>query len=126
MRKSDKVMPALVLVASMLGCQSAPEAATPVTVIQPAEPEATSASPASPASPIAPTEVPEQSDLSWIFDLPAEPVQLDVALETASTVTATIPVEGGTLRVTGADGTVYTLEIPADARIGVEEMYDQR
>jgi hypothetical protein len=54
-------------------------------------------------------------ELSYIFDTPAEPVDVAVTLDTAGTVEALIPVEGGSISATGADGTVYTLEIPADA-----------
>ena len=53
--------------------------------------------------------------MSWIFDTPADPIQVGVALDSGKTVEAVIPVEGGTLSVTGADGTLYTLEIPSDA-----------
>lgn len=56
-----------------------------------------------------------QKDLSWIFDSPADPIQVAVALDTGKTVEAVIPVEGGTVSVTGTDGTLYTLEIPSDA-----------
>lgn len=56
-----------------------------------------------------------QNDMSWIFETPADPIQVGVELDSAKTVEAVIPVEGGTLSVTGADGTLYTLEIPSDA-----------
>lgn len=55
------------------------------------------------------------NDMGWIFDTPADPIQVAVALDSGKTVEAVIPVEGGTLSVTGADGTLYTLEIPSDA-----------
>jgi hypothetical protein len=53
--------------------------------------------------------------MSWIFETPADPIQVGVELDSGKTVEAVIPVEGGTLSVTGADGTLYTLEIPSDA-----------
>ena len=56
-------------------------------------------------------------DMSYIFEIPAEPVDVAVTLDTAGTVEALIPVEGGTISATGADGTVYTLEIPSDALV---------
>ena len=56
-----------------------------------------------------------QNEMSWIFETPADPVQVGVELDSAKTVEAVIPVEGGTLSVTGADGTLYTLDIPSDA-----------
>jgi hypothetical protein len=54
-------------------------------------------------------------DMSWIFETRADPIEVGVVLDTDKTVEAVIPVEGGTLSATGADGTLYTLEIPSDA-----------
>ncbi len=54
-------------------------------------------------------------ELSWIFATTEAPIQVAVALDADRTVEALIPVEGGTITATGADGTVYTLEIPSDA-----------
>ncbi len=56
-----------------------------------------------------------QNDMGWIFDTPADPIQVAVSLDSGNTVEAVIPVEGGKLSVTGADGTLFTLEIPSDA-----------
>jgi len=44
-----------------------------------------------------------------------KPLEVDVALDLARSKTATIPLEGGTLEATAADGTRYALTIPADA-----------
>ena len=51
----------------------------------------------------------------YIFHPPADPASVAVALDEGSAAEAVIPLEGGVLRATGADGTQYTLEIPADA-----------
>ncbi len=51
----------------------------------------------------------------YIFETPADPVQVSPTLETDAGAEALIPLEGGALSVTGADGTTYTLEIPSDA-----------
>lgn len=51
---------------------------------------------------------------SPIFDTPA-PVNLTLVLDTDNAVEVVIPVGGGTLSATGADGTVYSLDIPSDA-----------
>ena len=56
-------------------------------------------------------------DLQYIFDAPSEPVNLGVTLDANQRAEALIPVAGGSLSVTGADGTTYTLEIPGDALI---------
>ena len=45
----------------------------------------------------------------------ANPLRATVVPDTARTVTQTVPLTGGTLSVTGADGAVYTLTVPADA-----------
>jgi hypothetical protein len=62
------------------------------------------------AKPAGPT-----NDYQYIFDATPDPINIRVSLETAQSVEATIPVEGGTLSATGSDGTTYTLEIPSDA-----------
>ena len=54
-------------------------------------------------------------DVSWIFETPTNPVDVAVELDTERTVEALIPLEGGSISATGADGTLYTLKIPADA-----------
>ena len=58
---------------------------------------------------------PGLGDLIWIFESPADPVNVAVTLDDAKKVEAAIPVEGGTVSATGADGTVYRLDIPKDA-----------
>lgn len=54
-------------------------------------------------------------ELSYIFETPADVVNVGVVLDSEKTVEALIPVEGGSISATGTDGTVYTLDIPADA-----------
>lgn len=53
--------------------------------------------------------------VSGIFEIPSDPVDVALDLDTDRMVQAVITVEGGTLSATGADGTVYTLAIPSDA-----------
>ncbi len=95
----------IVLTSIITGCKAASDSQTP-------ELEASSAIF---ETPIEPTQVSEQAGLSWIFETPVDPIQVAVVLDMDKGVEAVIPVEGGTLSATGADGTVYTLEIPADA-----------
>lgn len=54
-------------------------------------------------------------DYQYIFDTSAEPIAVTVELDAGQTAQTTIPVEGGELSTTGADGTVYTLAVPSDA-----------
>ncbi len=46
---------------------------------------------------------------------PFAPVNLAVVLDTTHQAEALVPVTGGSVRASGADGTTYTLDIPADA-----------
>lgn len=51
----------------------------------------------------------------YIFGQPQSPLQLTVTPDDAHRAQARIPADGGSLTATGADGTVFTLEIPAGA-----------
>src|SRR5665648_96250 len=55
------------------------------------------------------------ANYQYIFHPPSDPASVGVALDESNAAEAVIPVEGGVLRATGADGTLYTLDIPADA-----------
>lgn len=70
---------------------------------------------ANPETPPVGSQPPEEDELGWIFDTPGDPIDVVVVPDTAAAVEAVIPVEGGTVSATGADGTIYTLDIPADA-----------
>ena len=50
-----------------------------------------------------------------LANAPANPLNLTLHLDEAQTASALIPAKGGELSATGADGTVYTLNIPAGA-----------
>ncbi len=65
--------------------------------------------------PASSSQVPESTDLSFIFEIPTDPIEVAVVLDASKTVEVVVPVEGGTITATGADGTVYTLDIPSDA-----------
>jgi hypothetical protein len=55
------------------------------------------------------------STYASVFTPPAEPAAAVVALDETSAAEALIPLEGGAIQATGADGTQYTLTIPGDA-----------
>ncbi|GIV64061.1 MAG: hypothetical protein KatS3mg045_1400 [Bellilinea sp.] len=59
-----------------------------------------------------------QADYGFIFETPADPLTVTPTPDTARQVEALIPLQGGSLSATGADGTRYTLEIPPDALTG--------
>jgi len=44
-----------------------------------------------------------------------DPISISTVLETAAASSETVPLSGGSLSATGADGTVYTLTIPGDS-----------
>ncbi len=55
------------------------------------------------------------AQFQYIFSPPDQPASAEVALDETRAAEAVIPLEGGTLSATGADGTRYTLQVPADA-----------
>ncbi len=71
-------------------------------------------------------EVPETPDTPEEPDTPetpdANPLTINVTPDNSLAVSQTIPIEGGSLTATGADGTRYTLTIPADALLSDEEI----
>lgn len=56
------------------------------------------------------------------LDSPADPVNVTVELNEDETTSAVIPPEGGELTLTSADGSVYTLEVPAGALLADTEI----
>lgn len=58
-----------------------------------------------------------QSDWQYIYEIPTDPVKVTTTLDSATQAEATISTTGGTLTATGPDGTVYQLDIPADALV---------
>lgn len=54
-------------------------------------------------------------EFAYVFEENDDPINVAITLDAGQSAEAIIPVEGGTLSVTGKDGTVYTLEVPADA-----------
>ncbi len=57
----------------------------------------------------------QPADFDWVFDETAEPINLSLSLAEDQAAEALIPVTGGSLTVTGPDGTRFTLDIPTDA-----------
>ena len=56
------------------------------------------------------------------FSEPATPLDVSALSDSAHAVTVLVPISGGTVTATGADGTVFTLEIPADALLSATEI----
>jgi hypothetical protein len=63
----------------------------------------------------APDRGASQAEFQWIFETTNEPLVITTVPDIARQVQALIPLQGGSLTVSGADGTRYTLEIPPDA-----------
>jgi hypothetical protein len=62
------------------------------------------------------------SPFAYVLEAAANPINLAVALDTDHQAEAIIPMTGGQLQTTGADGTVYTLDIPADSLVDVTKI----
>lgn len=52
---------------------------------------------------------------AYVFDANADTINVDILLDDAQSSSALITTQGGSLSVTGEDGTLYTLNIPNDA-----------
>jgi hypothetical protein len=59
---------------------------------------------------------------SGYFTDPGKPLDVSLTLDTANAVTQVIPLDGGVITATGADGTRYTLSIPEGALPGDVEI----
>jgi predicted small lipoprotein YifL len=105
----------LVVIASMTACGGAKQPSALPDPTSGSEPPASTNQASEDSDPSATTQVAEQADLGWIFEAPFVPTDVDVVLDTSSHAEALISVEGGTVSATGADGTLYSLEIPPDA-----------
>lgn len=62
-----------------------------------------------------PATNPPAATTDWPLTVDSDPWKATLTTDDALGVAADIPLSGGTLTTTGADGTVYTLTIPADA-----------
>lgn len=84
---------------------------TPGTPPAPAPAPGGSPAPAPGAAP-APTPAPGSS--TWSVQPAGAPLDATVTLDTARAVSADLPLGGGRIVATGADGTTYTLDVPAN------------
>lgn len=78
-----------------------------LSACQPTVDDAPVSSPVTQSTPVVAEDV--------VFTPPSDPINISVSLNADQSAEAIIPVEGGTLSVTGADGTTYSLSIPPDA-----------
>ena len=86
--------------------------ATPANPTPPADPSSPSA-PSAPVIPAAPPAPTAPATGSLVVD--ANPLRLTPVVDSARSVTQTVPITGGTLSTTGADGAVYSLTVPGNA-----------
>lgn len=56
-----------------------------------------------------------KTEYQSIFQPPTDPVAASTVLDDSRAAEGVIPIEGGTVSATGADGTLYSLAIPGDA-----------
>lgn len=67
-------------------------------------------------TPTQPTVTPPTSDAKYTLTVSSQPLSVSVATDDPRAVTQTVAAaSGGSLSATGADGTVYTLTVPANA-----------
>ena len=102
----------LLLSVILSACQSSPSA-TPAPVTPAAGTSAPVQSTVKPSAP-APSGG-SAAAYQYIFHPPSDPASVAVSLDESKAVEAVVPLEGGVLHATGADGTQYALEIPGDA-----------
>lgn len=69
-----------------------------------ANPQSGTAAPSGPAQ-----------NYQYVFSPASNAVNLSLTLDTAHSAEGVIPLKGGQVQATGSDGTLYTLDIPADA-----------
>lgn len=57
----------------------------------------------------------KSKEYAYVFDANTDPINVSVSLDDAQNSSALITTQGGSVSVTGKDGTLYTLNIPDDA-----------
>lgn len=101
-----KRLPSILILAFFVLAACTPNAA-------PASPTHDQTKPAAPAS----NDAKALAKYQFIFESPADPFQVTPALDEFAQAEAVIGREGGSLSATGADGTVFRLDLPADALV---------
>jgi hypothetical protein len=109
----------LVALSIILGCNVT---SSPATTADPSADSSSTTAETPETIPAAVDSPSQPTDLAWIYDTPYDPINLTTAPDDSHQATAVIPVEGGTLTATGADGTTYTLDIPGDALLAETEI----
>jgi hypothetical protein len=94
----------LLLSVILSACQSAAATGAAAATVKP---DAATSSPAQATG--------SAAQYQYIFHPPSDPASAAVTLDESQAVEAVVPLEGGMLQATGADGTQYSLEIPGDA-----------
>jgi len=56
-------------------------------------------------------------ELEYIFEIPSDPISIKPTLENDTQAEGVFSTSGGTLTATGSDGTIYRLDIPANALV---------
>jgi hypothetical protein len=102
----------LILTACNLAAQSVPISTNKVPV--PSNPESTPTIPEA-STPTLVSTPDELAKWDWMFNAPADPINLKIDLDTSRAVEATISPAGGKLEASGADGTQYILDLPANS-----------
>lgn len=104
--------------ANPIGTTNPTVPATPGTSVPPTDPAAPATPPVSPVTstnPVTPAPGTPSTPASGSLAVASNPLTLQPVTDPSRSTTLTIPVAGGTLNATGADGAVYSLVIPVDA-----------
>ena len=107
--------------ANPIGTTNPTVPATPGTSVPPTDPAAPATPPLTPVPPDPPAPgmpsvpVPVPVTVTGSLAVASNPLTVQPVTDAARSTTLTLPVAGGTLNATGADGAVYSLFIPADA-----------
>jgi hypothetical protein len=114
------VIVALSLVASACGDDAAPDPTTTGAVATTGTAPGTTTAPVDTTAPTT-TEAVDAISLPD-FDSAAQPVDVSGVPDAGAAATAEMGPDGGVLEATAADGTVYTLSVPAGALVGPEQI----
>ena len=88
---------------------------TPGTPVTPTDPAAPVTPPVTPTDPVTAAPVTPAATTTGTLAVASNPLTLQPVTDPSRSTTLTIPVAGGTIKATAADGAAYSLFIPADA-----------
>ena len=108
--------PAFLLVMLLAGCAGTAPSTGPAHTTDAGSPIAAASTVPTPVTDSSPSgSTPNAGPLDWIFAPKSDPIDVTVTLDPTGRSEALVPMSGGTVTATGADGTTYSLVIPRDS-----------